>query len=166
MAVGICYATGMGLAVDASRRLKELGMENGILVIEKPTNQREVSQEDLLLVMMFDLGARCSAYQYTQDQTIYTDKWEWFDPAKVENPDALPDYWRAVYDLHTNPRYGDCVELGYRYMHAPERYYGEYPDIPVAGIFVVGENSTPDNVGFAGVVHVGDELLNFMTEKV
>ena len=98
---------------------------NGITEI-KPIDFGTITPVDYLDALMVGLGCSVSSMPRDYPQKDYCGRWEVFNPRKVTDPEALPDYWRMVYDMHNKPDMKDCRDLRYRYVHIPIKIMCQY----------------------------------------
>jgi len=118
---------------------------------------------DMVMALLVDAGCHVSSMPSEVEGNVsFTSEWELFDPEKVrkDNVDDLPPHWRMVYDMHMRPGMGDCRELRYRYVHAPEDIFPSYPKVFCRGIFCLDSRKVrSDRISSRNLIHIGDEFV-------
>jgi hypothetical protein len=130
-------------------------MKNGIMEIE-PLKFDGLKRQDLVSLLFTIAGAKCSDMPADYQSKSYSNKWELFDPEKVDNPKDLPDYWKMVYDMHNRLDMKDCKDLRYRYVHTPEKILPRYPRVPCQGIFQLDRDTI--DIRETSLIHIGNEF--------
>lgn len=135
-------------------------MNNGITII-KPIKDSQISTSDLRRALLKDLGCSISGMPNEVEGNIaYSNKWEYFNPRKVTDPEALPEHWKMVFDFHNKPEMRDCRELKYRYVHCPTEILPQYPRVDCKGIFGLCDNSVRWNkIAAYDLIHIGNEFV-------
>lgn len=133
--------------------------KNGILEIN-PVKDKELDLHNLALGLAFTIGgAHVSGYD-KRISTVFVNKWEIFDPEKVEDPSDLPEHWYKVYTTHNEPNRKACRDLKYRYLHSPKELLPDYPKTYCSGIFVITNKDTPINkITGSDLIYIGDEIF-------
>jgi len=130
--------------------------------IEKlqPFDSDDITTRDMLGALLSDVGCSVSNMPRKTECVVYTNKWEYFDPDKVEDIEDLPEYWEMVYEMHNRPEMGDCRSLHYKYVHIPVEIICQYPRVPVKGMFCLSYNvdKKPDEIRASDLIWIGNEF--------
>tara|TARA_Y100000310_G_scaffold341076_2_gene439005 strand:+ start:1341 stop:1808 length:468 start_codon:yes stop_codon:yes gene_type:complete len=136
-------------------------MINGVQIIQ-PIKSAIPTERDIILAAMVSMGG-CTVGSMPSNpdgDKKWSDNWEWFDPFKVEDEDALPEYW---YNILTRQN-KSCWECNYRYVHSPTEILVDYPRTPVKGVFgVCSAKVTPDNVVAVDLIHTAGQFTEYDT---
>ena len=128
----------------------------------KPIESDTVVMRDLLFALIKECGARVSSMpDEIEGQTVYSDRYELFDPEKVRTVDIpnLPEPWNQAYAIHMRPDMRDCRTLRYRYIHVPEKILANYPRLPCKGIFGLTERRVRANqIKAKDLIFIGNEF--------
>lgn len=128
-------------------------MNNGIKTI-KPI-ESHVTDRDIFLGLLDAFGASVSSMPRNYKSRAYSDRWEYFDPEQVEDPEALPEYWKKVYKMHNRKEARDARDLKYRYVHTPTEIIPKHPRVPCKGIFRINNNEIHwDAITAEDLIHI------------
>lgn len=138
---------------------------NAVQIIA-PIDGDGVTSRDLICAMLTDAGCTVGSMPKDPDgDQATTNNWEWFDPFALRTLGdvcELPSHWRTLV-LAMN---SECWSCGYRYVHAPVQILGDYPRVPMAGIFgVMRSSATPDDVTGKDLIHLGGEFTEYRTDS-
>lgn len=133
---------------------------NGVKIIKEIESDMPTGL-DLCGALLVDLGCSISNMPREVEGNItYTERWEFFDPAKVSTPKNLPNHWAMVFEMHNRPDMKDCRDLKYRYIHAPTKILPRFPRVPCKGIFcITDKNIKLKDIKARDLIHIGNEFI-------
>lgn len=132
--------------------------ENGLRTL-KPLAYVYWRKEDNAGNAFKALGCFVSGFPADYNSEVYSNRWELFDPEKVEDPSTLTGIWEKVYEMHNRPNMKDCRDLRYRYVHVPIYILPQYPHVPCRGIFGLTDRSiTISQIKSSVLIHIGNEF--------